>query len=371
MAAREYSLQYNDITGVVLAGGQGSRMGGLDKGLMLFRGQPLVEHIIHGLQAQVGKIIINANRHLEDYRQYGYMVLSDPLTGFQGPLAGIAAALRFTTTPYLLTVPCDAPYVPPVLAQRLSEALERTQASIAIAHDGTNLQPLHSLLSRQLIDTLQDFLTSGQRRPRDWHKMHKTVTVDFSDYADLFSNMNTPMEQHLLENRIPIVGFCAYSGTGKTTLLTQIIPLLKAQGLRIAVIKHTHHVLDLDTPGKDSYRMRESGAQQVVLASHQRIISLQDTPHKQAEASLADAVAAIPGQHTDLILVEGFKHEVFPRIELSRLGTNKPFLYPDDANIMAVASDDPKLFLPERLVKLDINQPAQVVSFIRQRILKR
>ncbi len=364
-------MQYSDITGVVLAGGQGSRMGGRDKGLLSFRGQPLIEHILADLQTQVGKIIINANRNLEVYRRYGYMVLTDPLTGFQGPLAGMAAALRFTTTPYLLTVPCDAPRFPPVLAERLWKALQDQGAEIAVAHDGTELQPMHALLSRHLVDDLQAFLTSGQRRPRDWYKLHKTVAVDFSDYADLFVNMNTPMEHHRLQNQIPIVGFCAYSGTGKTTLLTQIIPLLKADGLRLAVIKHTHHVLDLDSPGKDSYRLRESGAQQVVLASHKRIISLQDAPHEQEEASLADAIAAIPGQYTDLILVEGFKHEAYPRIELTRASLDKPYMFPHDPNIMAVATDDNHLAVPEGLHKLDINQPQQVVDFIKQQILKR
>ncbi|HRJ52708.1 MAG TPA: molybdenum cofactor guanylyltransferase MobA [Candidatus Thiothrix moscowensis] len=355
-------------TAVVLAGGQGSRMGGQDKGLLLFHGRPLIEHVLDGLQAQVGKVLISANRHADSYRRYG-MVIADVVEGFQGPLAGFAAALRVASTPYVLTVPCDAPNVPPQLAERLLTALQSEGAELAVAHDGFRLQPVYALLSQCLLDDLQAYLQQGGRSPHDWYKRHRMAVVDFSDCAAMFRNMNTPADKQMLEGRVPLLGFCAYSGTGKTTLLTQVIPLLKAAGLRIAVVKHTHHVIDLDQPGKDSYRMREAGAQQVVLASHQRIISLREVGHeRQREASLADAISGILPENTDLILVEGFKHEPYPKIELHRPSVGKPLMFPTDGNIIAIATDDPALDVPPHLPKLDLNQPQTVADYILQRL---
>jgi len=165
-------------------------------------------------------------------------------------------------------------------------------------------------------------------------------------------------------NNIPLIGFCAYSGTGKTTLLTRLIPLLTAKGLRVAAVKHTHHVIDFDQPGKDSYRMREAGAQQVVLASHQRIISMQECPADQPEALLTDALRSIPANITDLVLVEGFKHEPYPKIELHRPSLGKPLMFPADGSIIAVATDDLTLEIPPHLVRLNLNQPHAIAEFL-------
>jgi len=357
------------ITGLILAGGQGSRMGGQDKGLLDFHARPLVEHVLDGLKPQVGKVLISANRNADSYRSHGCMVIADTVAGFQGPLAGFAAALRVATTPYILTVPCDAPAVPLDLAQRLLTALQNEGAELAVAHDGIRLQPIYALLPLCLLDDLQDFLAQGGRSPRGWYARHRMATVDFSDCAASFRNMNTPADKQVLEGQVPLLGFCAYSGTGKTTLLTQLIPLLKAAGLRIAVVKHTHHVIDLDKPGKDSYRMREAGAQQVVLASHQRIISMREVGGcRQREASLADAISGIMAANVDLILVEGFKHEAFPKIELHRPSLGKPLMFLTDGNVIALATDDAALEVPAHLPRLDLNQPETVVDFILVRI---
>jgi molybdopterin molybdotransferase len=242
--------------------------------------------------------------------------------------------------------------------------LQTEGAELAVAHDGIRLQPVYVLLPLCLLDDLQDFIAAGGRSPKDWYARHRMATVDFSDRAAMFRNMNTPADKQFLEGQVPLLGFCAYSGTGKTTLLTQLIPLLKAAGLRIAVVKHTHHVIDLDKPGKDSYRMREAGAQQVVLASHQRIISMQEIDGNQREASLADAISSIPAATTDLILVEGFKHEAYPKIELHRPSLGKPLMFPADGNIVAVATDDPTLGIPAHLTRLDLNQPETVAAFV-------
>lgn len=357
-----------DITGVVLAGGQGSRMGGVDKGLLRWRGEPLIAPILAGLQPQVGQAMINANRRLEEYQSFGVPVVGDTLADFQGPLAGMLVALQHASTAYVLCVPCDTPRVFPSLATRLLSALQAQQADIAVVHDGKHLQPMHVLLATHLLSSLQAYLAAGGRSPQQWFAQQRVATVDCSDAADYFRGINTPAEQQALEQivPVPILGFCAYSGTGKTTLLTQLIPLLKAQGLRLAVIKHTHHVIDVDKPGKDSYRMREAGAEQVILASKQRLIVMRELPQAHDEALLADALAAIPAGSADLILIEGFKHEPFPRIEVHRKGLGNPLLFPSDPHIIAIATDDVELHTPDEIKCLNLNVITEITTFVRQ-----
>ena len=167
---------------------------------------------------------------------------------------------------------------------------------------------------------------------------------------------------------IPILGFAAFSGTGKTTLLAQIIPLLKQQGLRIALIKHSHHNFQIDQPGKDSFRLREAGATPVMLiSSHSRAIITEFASVQ--EPKLDDQLKLFDQAELDLILVEGFKSEAFPKIELHRAIMNKPLLYPNDPNIIAIASDT-QLLTPDRISQLDINQPNMIVEFILKQFLR-
>lgn len=170
---------------------------------------------------------------------------------------------------------------------------------------------------------------------------------------------------------IPIVGICAWSGTGKTTLISQLIPLLRAQGLRLAVIKHAHHKVELDRPGKDTFRFQAAGAEQVILASNKSRAVLYEQ-NEQAEVSLKSALALVNQASIDLILVEGFKHENLPKIEVHRPTLGDPLLYPHDPQIIAIASDEP-LPLPANtsVVPLDLKQPAHIVEFILERIVGR
>ena len=167
---------------------------------------------------------------------------------------------------------------------------------------------------------------------------------------------------------IPILGFAAFSGTGKTTLLTQIIPLLKHHGLRIGLIKHSHHNFQIDQPGKDSFRLREAGASPVMLIStHRRAIITEINPTQ--EPRLDDQLQLFDQSELDLILVEGFKAEQFPKIELHRPSLNKPLLYPNDPNIFAIASDC-TLETPDTLTQLDINQPEMIAAFILNHFMR-
>ena len=166
---------------------------------------------------------------------------------------------------------------------------------------------------------------------------------------------------------VPLLGFAAYSGAGKTTLLKQLIPILIAEGIRVGLIKHAHHDFEVDYPGKDSYELRKVGATPVMLSSSRRRAVFTEHP-AGVEASLNQELKFFDQTHVDLILVEGFKQETFPKIEIYRRALGKPWLYPEDPMIIAIATEeDPELRLP--IQRLDINSPAQVAEFILTRFL--
>ncbi|MEE9326273.1 MAG: molybdopterin-guanine dinucleotide biosynthesis protein B [Cocleimonas sp.] len=168
---------------------------------------------------------------------------------------------------------------------------------------------------------------------------------------------------------LPLLGFAAYSGTGKTTLLCKLIPLLKDKGYRMGIIKHTHHNIDIDKPGKDSFELRESGASQIVIASRNRTATIIEHPLEKKEPLLADALANLQTDSLDFVLVEGFKHADLAKIELHRNALRKPYIYPEDPNIIAIAADH-EVDDENAPTKLDLNQPQQIVEFIENRILK-
>jgi molybdopterin-guanine dinucleotide biosynthesis protein B len=161
----------------------------------------------------------------------------------------------------------------------------------------------------------------------------------------------------------PVLGFAACSGTGKTTLLKKLIPLLRAQGLRIAVIKHSHHDFEIDTPGKDSYELRKAGAEQMLIASPYRTAVICESI-QAVEPQLNDLVARLELDSIDLVLVEGFRHEAFPKLELYRVELGKPYLYQMDSSIIAVLTDTPLEVL--EIPQLDINNPPEIAQYIGQ-----
>jgi molybdopterin-guanine dinucleotide biosynthesis protein A len=200
-------IDKNDITGLILAGGRGTRMGGVDKGLQNFRGMPLALHTMLRLAPQVGEVMINANRNLSAYESFGAAVWPDGIADYAGPLAGFLTGLERCETPYLVTVPCDTPLFPQDLVARLAEALEREDADIAMAaareEDGAiRTQPVFSLLRRELMESLVRFTQGGGRKIDAWTGQHKTVVVPFDaagDEATAFFNANTLAELHRLE----------------------------------------------------------------------------------------------------------------------------------------------------------------------------
>lgn len=186
-------IDKKNITAVILAGGKGRRLEGQDKGLVIYQGKPLIQHVIERIQSQVGDIVINANRNQETYETYGFSTISDEMSDFQGPLAGFATAMKIVKTDYILTLPCDGPSLPLDLVSRMLSKLNTfsdVSNCIAVAHDGEWLQPVHALIPVALIDSLEDFLANGDRKIDLWYAKHDLVLVDFSDQPDAFFNIN-------------------------------------------------------------------------------------------------------------------------------------------------------------------------------------
>ncbi len=192
-------LNRGNITGVVLAGGRARRMGGEDKGLIPFRGKPLVAYALDALDAVVGQIFVNANRNHAAYARFGYPVIADRTDSFDGPLAGLLRAMQAAETPYVLTVPCDAPLVTGELLARLCTVLRETEAELSAAHDGERLHPVFLLAERRLAADLEAYLVRGERKVEAWLHRHKLALADFSDHPELFANINTPAELAELE----------------------------------------------------------------------------------------------------------------------------------------------------------------------------
>lgn len=190
------------ITAVILAGGMGKRMGGLDKGQVKLNGQPLIDYIIAAIRPQVAAILINANRNQDLYSRFGYPVLSDQLQDYQGPLAGFTVGMHAATTSYIVTIPCDGPFVAPDLVARLLSALNSQTAALAVAHDGARIQPVYALIPVSLRNSLDDFLASGQRKIECWYTEHKIALADFSDLPQAFTNINSPADRKRLERNL-------------------------------------------------------------------------------------------------------------------------------------------------------------------------
>ena len=187
------------ITGLILAGGQGRRMGGVDKGLQVLRDRPMIEWVMERLRPQVSEIVINANQNLEAYRAYGLRVVADAVGGFAGPLAGLHAGLGIATTDELVTVPCDSPFLPLDLVKRLAAARAKNDADIAVAKTDDQPHPVFSLVRTGVRAHLEAFLNGGGRKIDTWYATLRVVEVPFDDEADAFSNINTRAELQAFE----------------------------------------------------------------------------------------------------------------------------------------------------------------------------
>ncbi len=182
------------VTGLILAGGQGRRMGGVDKGLQPLRGRPMVAWVLERIAPQVTEVIVNANQNQAEYARLGCRVIGDEIGGFAGPLAGLQAGLKANVHPFLVTVPCDSPFLPLDLVARLHAALIANHADLAVAKTGDQPHPVFSLVRESLAGHLTAFLQGGGRKIDAWYASLKVVEVPFDDQPDAFSNINTPEE---------------------------------------------------------------------------------------------------------------------------------------------------------------------------------
>lgn len=182
------------ITGVLLAGGQGSRMGGVDKGLVELAGRPMAAHALERLAPQVDELLINANQNLDTWAAFGYPVFGDDVGGFAGPLAGLHAALVRARHPLVATAPCDSPFLPADLVARLAAALHAAGADLAVAKTFDQAHPVFCLCRRELAGHLGDFLAAGGRKIDRWYGSLKVVEVAFDDQEAAFRNINTRAE---------------------------------------------------------------------------------------------------------------------------------------------------------------------------------
>jgi molybdopterin-guanine dinucleotide biosynthesis protein A len=187
------------ITGVVLAGGQGSRMGHVDKGLQPFRGKPMVAHVLERFVPQVDEVLINANRNLDQYAKFAFRVVPDQIGGFAGPLAGLQRGLAEAAHPLVATVPCDSPFLPLDLIEQLAKGMAESGAQLAVAKTLDQPHPVFCLCERALLDHLTDFLAGGGRKIDKWYATLNVIEVKFDDEA-AFGNINTIEELRGLEN---------------------------------------------------------------------------------------------------------------------------------------------------------------------------
>jgi molybdopterin-guanine dinucleotide biosynthesis protein A len=194
------------VTGLLLAGGRATRMGGQDKGLIDLAGRPLAAHVLTALRPQVDTVLINANRHGDEYAALGAAVVPDPLGGFLGPLAGVLAGLENASGGLVATLPCDSPFIPADYVARMRAALDAADGEIAVATDGERRQPVFMLLRTELAADLRAWLEQGGRKIDAWYEGHRVVDADFSDVPDTFININTPEERDAAAERLAGAG---------------------------------------------------------------------------------------------------------------------------------------------------------------------
>lgn len=197
--------------GIILAGGAGTRLGGVDKGLINVNGRPLVEYVLERLEPQVDRLLIVANRHQDSYAAYGHPVISDSLPGFAGPLAGMLTGIRHSSESFgkahCLFVPVDAPILPGDLYQRLHEKAGKRELAVAGTHDG--LQPVCCLIGTRHLDKLEKEFDQGERSPQHWLKVHRAPTEDFSDITGAIWSLNTPADLQMAQRALLSAGDAA------------------------------------------------------------------------------------------------------------------------------------------------------------------
>jgi len=349
--------------GLVLAGGRGRRLGGADKGLVPVDGEPMALRAARLLRRVASPVAVSANRNAERYAALGLPVLEDGPWAGKGPLAGVLQGLRWSPHPWLLVLPCDTPALPGAAVEALWARARRGEARAVVLEAEGRLHPLHCALRTELAGELERRLDAGGLRATDWMEGLDPARVRL-EAAGAGLNVNTPEALSLARrDRPPVLVITGFSGAGKTTLAERLIARLAAEGLRVAAVKHTHHDVELDRPGKDSHRLRAAGARQVLLATPRRRFLVTESGRAE-DPALERLLDALDLGATDLVLAEGFKGAPFPKIEVHRPALGRPLLAAGDPDIIAVAADGPVEPAPPVPV-LDLDDIDALVRLVR------
>lgn len=344
------------VLGVLLAGGKSSRMGGGDKCLQPLAGVPMLTHVLERLRPQVSELILNANGDLARFAAFGLPIVKDRIGDHAGPLAGIHAALEWAIanrpeSRFVITAATDTPFFPTDLVARFLASLAGGEPRLLIARSEEGVHPIFGLWPVSLVLELEKSLTNGMLKVQAWVREHQAQEIFFPKMEiggrkiDPFFNLNRPEDLAEAEAvlrgstaRPPVFGIAGWKNSGKTTLAARLVAELTERGYAVTAIKHAHESFDIDQPGRDSYRLREAGARRVILSSPKRwalMHELGSSPEIPFEDLLSQTGPC------DLVLVEGFKREDFPKIEIRRGGATSQLPLTSAPDIVAVASDRP------------------------------
>jgi molybdopterin-guanine dinucleotide biosynthesis protein len=360
---------------VILAGGKGKRMGGKEKALIPLLDRPLLSYVLESVSGQVAPIALNINTNFEKFSLFGYPIIEDPIKGHLGPLAGILASLNWAQEidkEWVMTLPCDTPFLPKNIAQRMIEAKKgELDIDLVVARSRGFNHPVVALWKSNLNSKLKNALDDGIRKIDLFTSKLKIAYVDFDTTNNLqfdpFTNLNSPLDlinaQQILGKLPPFFGLAGWSGSGKTTLCTKLIENFTKIGVKVGTLKHAHHKFELDKPGKDSFNLRQAGARPMIISSKERFALIQENDGDEEKSlfQMLETFAKEPINLCDIIIVEGYKNESIPKIEVYRPDINKPLLYKEDHNIFAIASD---IKIESSIPSFDLNNINSISDFI-------
>ena len=365
---------YEIVPCVIIAGGKGKRMGGKEKALINLLDRPLISYIIEKVSGKVAPIALNINTNFEKFKKFGYEFLEDPIKGHLGPLVGILASLNWAkdlNQKWVLTLPCDTPFLPKNLIESLVKAKnENTDVDLVVAKSRGFKHPTIALWKTDNNIILEKAIEKGIRKIDIFTSRLKTSYVDFDNIEnstiDPFTNLNSPKDLLIAKQilgKLPIIfGLAGWSGSGKTTLCTKLIKNFAKIGIKVGVLKHAHHKFDIDKPGKDSFILRRAGARPFIISSKERFAIIQENNKEEKSLyEMLEIFAKDPLSKCDIIIVEGYKIEDIPKIEVFRSELRKPFLHTDDETIFAIASEQK---INAKIPYLDLNNISSITQFI-------
>ena len=360
---------------VILAGGKGRRMGGKEKGLINLLDRPLISYVLEKVSGKAAPIALNINTNFEKFKNFGYEILEDPLKGHLGPLVGILASLNWAKKikqKWVLTLPCDTPFLPQNLIESLLKVKnENPDVDLVVAKSRGFNHPVIALWKTDNNLILKKAIEEGIRKIDIFTSQLKTAHVNFDEIdksrSDPFTNLNSPKDliiaMQILGKLPPIFGLAGWSGSGKTTLCAKLIKNFTKIGINVGTLKHAHHKFDIDKPGKDSYNLRKAGARPMIISSKERFAVVQENDNEEEKSlfEMLEIFAKSPLNKCDVIIVEGYKNENIPKLEVFRREIGKTFLHEDDSNIFAIASDEK---LNTDIPSLDLNNISAITDLL-------